>query len=296
MLAELLSIVTPIFIAAGIGFAWARLGRPYDAELVTSLAYWIGTPCLVFSILSGVRIEPEAVASMAGGALLVLACSAVLALATLTLFRQSVRAFLPSMVFGNSGNMGLPLSLLAFGETGLAFAITYFAIASVLNHTVGAAVAAGAVRLRHVLQVPMLYAAALALIFVFTGTRPPEWLANTTRMLGGMVIPLLLITLGISLARLRVAGLKRSLLLSLLRFAIGIGIGLGVAELLGMSGIARGVIILQSSMPVAVFNFLFAKRFGNAAENVAGLVVISTLLGFALLPALMWFFLRQAGL
>jgi predicted permease len=296
MIAQLAAIVTPIFIAAGIGFAWAKMGRPYDADLITSLAYWVGTPCLVFSILSGVELTPAAVGAMAGGALVVLAASMVAAYLVLRLSRQSVRAFLPSMMFGNAGNMGLPLSLLAFGETGLAFAITFFAIASVLNHTVGAAVAAGAMKARDILQVPMLYAALLALGFILAGTKPPEWLADTTRMLGGMVIPLLLITLGISLARMRVAGLKRSVLLSLLRFSIGIAAGFGVAELMGMTGIARGVLILQSSMPVAVFNFLFAKRFGNSADDVAGVVVVSTLIAFALLPGLMWFFLHQAGM
>lgn len=295
MIAQLLTIVTPIFIVVGVGFVWARLGRPYDSELVTSLAYYVGTPCLVFSILSGADLQPDAVASMAGAAVAVLAASGVVAFSVLKVLRQPVRAFLPSMVFGNSGNMGLPLCLLAFGEKGLAFGITFFTLASVLNHTVGTAVAAGALTPRHVLRVPMLYAALLAFAFILGGVKPPEWMASTSRMLGGMVIPLLLITLGISLARLQVAGLKRSVLLTFLRFGIGLAVGYAIAEALGLEGIARGVLILQSSMPVAVFNFLFAKRFGNAAEDVAGLVVVSTGLSFVFLPLLMWIVLHEAG-
>ncbi len=296
MIAELLSIVTPIFIAVAAGFAWAKLDRPYDADLVTSLVYYVGTPCLVFSILANVELDPGAVGIMAGASIAALFTTGAVGYIVLKVFKQPIRAFLPSMIFSNSGNMGLPLCLLAFGENGLAFGITYFTVSSVFNHTVGSGIAAGVTTVRHVLRVPMIYAAALAFVCLWTGIRPPEWINNTTDLLGGMSIPLLLITLGISLARLNVGGLKRAVLLSLLRFALGFAVGLGISEVLGLDGIARGVLILQSSLPVAVFNFLFAKRFDASPDEVAGLVVVSTTMAFVLLPALMWFVLRQSAL
>jgi predicted permease len=119
----------------------------------------------------------------------------------------------------------------------------------------------------------------------------PEWVNNATRLLGGITIPLLLITLGFSLARLKVANLGTSLFLALVRLAIGLAVGHAVVEILGLEGIARGVVILQAAMPNAVFNYLFAKQYDAEPEGVAGMVVVSTLLTFATLPLLLWYLL-----
>jgi predicted permease len=101
----------------------------------------------------------------------------------------------------------------------------------------------------------------------------------------------MLITLGISLARLKVASVPRSLALSALRLVMGFAIGLALAAALGLDGATRGVLIVQLSMPVAVFNYLFAQRYKTAPEEVAGMVVMSTALSFASLPLLLWFVL-----
>ena len=295
MIAELVSIVTPIFIIAAVGFFWARIGKPFDTEVITPLVFWIGAPCLVFSILSQVDLKPGAVGEMAAATVTVFVVIGIIGYVVLRLTGQSARTFLPSMIFGNGGNIGLPLCMLAFGDTGLAFGVTFFMIQSVSNHTIGPAIAAGVFTPKSILKVPVIYAAILGLAFLLTHTPPPSIIANTTRILGGMTIPLLLITLGISLARLSVASLKRSVLLSLLRFTLGFAVSMAVAELFGLEGIARGVLILQASLPVAVFNFLFAQRYRVAPEEVAGLVVVSTTMGIVIIPILIWFVLGQAG-
>jgi hypothetical protein len=126
---------------------------------------------------------------------------------------------------------------------------------------------------------------------MLTGTTPPKWIDTTTELLGGIVIPMMLITLGISLARLGVKSIPRSLGLSVLRLAMGFAVGIGVGAALGLEGTAREVLIVQSSMPVAVFNYLFALRYNTAPEEVAGMVLISTVLSFVTLPLLLWFVL-----
>jgi predicted permease len=140
-------------------------------------------------------------------------------------------------------------------------------------------------------RVPLLYALPPALAFMFTGAKPPAWLNATTELIGLMTIPLMLITLGVSLAKLAVASLPRSFGLSVLRLLLGFALGVAVAHLFRLEGAARGVLIVQSSMPVAVFNYLFAQRYRRAPEEVAGLVVISTALSFLTLPMLLWFVL-----
>jgi predicted permease len=102
----------------------------------------------------------------------------------------------------------------------------------------------------------------------------------------------MLILLGHSLAKLGVADVKTSLALAVARLAIGLGVGITVAWLLGLEGPPRGVVILLSAMPAAVFNFVFAERFGREPQAVAGLVIVSTALSFVTLPLLLWFVLR----
>jgi len=68
-------------------------------------------------------------------------------------------------------------------------------------------------------------------------------------------------------------------------------VGLLVVSMLDLSGTEKGVVLLQASMPVAVFNYLFAERYQRAPEAVAGMVVMSTLLSFITIPALLWWLL-----
>jgi hypothetical protein len=115
----------------------------------------------------------------------------------------------------------------------------------------------------------------------------PKWIEATTHLLAGMTIPLMLITLGVSLGRLRVPRFGLSLGLSLLRVGLGFVSAIGLAALFDLDATARSVLILQGTMPAAVFNYLFAQRYQTAPEEVAGVVVLSTLLSFVSLPVLL---------
>jgi predicted permease len=291
MIADLLTIIAPVLIAAGIGFGWGRFGRRFDVEFVTALVTSVGAPCLIFHTLANLSVGTDEFLLMVGAGLVVMSISAGVGTIVLRASRLPVPAFLPSLMFANTGNMGLPLSSLAFGEAGLALAIGIFALSAVLQFTVGVAISSGRLSFRMLARVPLLYALPPALVFMFTGAKPPAWLNATTELIGMMTIPLMLITLGVSLAKLAVASLPRSLGLSVLRLLLGFVLGLGVAHLFGLQEAARGVLIVQSSMPVAVFNYLFAQRYRRAPEEVAGLVVISTVLSFLTLPLLLWYVL-----
>jgi hypothetical protein len=285
--AELAAIVAPIFICAGIGFAWARLRRPFESEFVTAVVTTVGTPFLVFSSLTRLPLEMTTVGEMAGAACLAFAGFAFVGIAVLKAARLSFRSYLPALMFPNAGNMGLPLCLFAFGEHGLALAIVFFAVSSTLQFTVGVGIAAGSADPRRLLRLPLIYAVIAALTVVATGVRVPAWLANTADLIGGLTIPLMLFALGVSLARLQVRSLKRSLALSLVRLLGGVGLGFGIGWALGLSEAARGVLAIQSAMPVAVFNYLFAQLYRREPAEVAGMIVLSTLISFATLPALL---------
>jgi hypothetical protein len=287
MLQQLFAVVAPVLICAGLGFLWVRLGRRFDTRLVTELLTLVGTPCLVASTLTRLELDLALVGEMAMAALLALTGFALIGLATLRAMKLPAHSFLPALMFPNTGNMGLPLCLFAFGEEGLALAILFFTLTAVGQFTVGIAIAAGSWSPARVLRMPLPYAVIAAVLVLATDTPVPKWIANTLDLVGGVVIPLMLIALGVSLAELKIASIGRSLALALVRLGGGAAVGFALAYALGLEGAARGVLVIQSAMPVAVFNYLFAQLYDRAPAEVAGAIVVSTLLSFASLPLLL---------
>jgi len=288
---ELAAIILPIFVCAGIGLFWSRMGQPFDSELVSTLVYKIAVPCLIIAIFAKVQLTPDDVADVAGAALAIYLVTAAVAAAVLRLVRLPLPSYLPSLMFPMVGSMGLPVCLFAFGDDGLALALVFFTLGAIGTFTIGAAVAAGRASWSKLIGEPAVWAAAAAMILLWSGVVLPKWIVDTTGLLGGMAIPLQLIALGCSLARFRVASLPRGVSLSLLRLALGYGAGFGIAELFDLDGLVRAVVILQSAMPVAVSNYLFAMVYKREPAEVAGMVLISTGITFVTLPLLLIYLL-----
>ncbi len=295
MISELFSIIVPVFICAGIGYALAHFKKQYDSGRVGFLVMVVGTPSLIFSTLTQIEYPASGVGLISLAALGLLILSAAGGFVILKMSGLSRRGYLPSIIHPNSGNVGLPLALFAFGEEGLVMGVAFFVVISISQFTLTPVLVSGKFSLRQLASTSLIYAVAASLVFMFTDLEVPKWLLNTTRLLGSLTIPLLLITLGISLAELRIGDLKNSLLVSMVRLCLGFAIGVVLAEVLGLEGTAKGVVIMQSAMPVAVFNYLFAQQYNIEPEGVAGTVVTSTLLTFLSLPLLMWYVLDFAA-
>lgn len=291
LIAQLGAIVAPIFIAAGLGYGWARSGRRYEGEFVRRLVLYIGTPCLIISTIGRAEVDTAALAVIGLACWLVLVLTVSVFGLLLRAIQLDTRVFLPPMVFGNAGNMGLPLALFAFGQEGLALALGFFVANTLAHFTFGIYLTAGRVMVGEMLRTPILHAALIAAIVQVFDLSLPGWLDNTLDLLGGITIPLMLITLGVSLASIRVGTLGRTTVLAILRLTGGAAAGWLVATLLGLEDVARAVVILQAAMPAAVFNYLLAQQYRRSPEDVAGLIVISTVLSFASLPLLLWWLL-----
>lgn len=280
----LFAVVGPVFILAAMGYVWTRRGQPFDITVVTALVTTIGVPALIVDVLLKADLTAEALGTMAGASLLAHATFLLVGWGIVRMMGKRVSTYLPSLVFANNGNMGLPLCLFAFGEQGLALAIAFFVVGAVLMFTVGAGLAAGEINLRRLLGTPLIWAVLAALLLMAFDITLPRWLANTVHLAGGFTIPLMLFTLGVSLASLRVSHLGTSLLFSVLRLGMGFAVGWAVGLALGLEGVALGVVVVESSLPVAVFNYLWAVRYNNHPEEVAGMVLLSTALAFIALP------------
>jgi len=292
-LAPILGVVAPVLLCASVGFVWARTGQPYDRAGVNALISTIGAPCLVFHSLVSLGTNPAMLVRMSGAAALSIASFILIGAVVLRVLGLPRHTYLSPLVFTNGGNMGLAICSFAFpaerfgSASGLALGSCYFAVAALLHFTLGAVIWAGRFSPRELARMPLVWAALLSAVVVTTGLPVPRWLLDTTDLLGGFSIPLMLLTLGVALSELRIHNLSRSVLLSMVRLGMGAAVGFGLAELLGFDGVARGVLVIECAMPSAVFNVLFAEQYQRDPGQVASLVVVSTVLSFLTLPLLL---------
>ena len=287
MIAVVLSIVLPVVLTTAVGFLWSRWGHPLNSKDVTELVGNVATPCLIVSTFQTSKLSFEALAAMTGATALCIVLFAAIGAMILRAAGLSLRTFLPSISFPNAGNLGLPLSLYAFGPEGLGYAIAYFSVSSVANFTLGQMIAAGKANWAGLVRQPILYAVLIGVALAYAQVQLPAWAGTTVSLIGSLTVPLMLLMLGSALSRLKVAAFGRALFVSLVRLGMGAAVGIGVATALGLTGNLRAVLILQAANPVAVYNYFFAQRWGNEPEAVAGVVVLSTLLSMATVPLLL---------
>lgn len=291
MYTAIFTIIAPVLFCVAIGYGWARSGTPYENDFVSRLVMYVGAPCLVIGTLSKVDIPAQELLDILIAATLVLIITTLLAALILKCCKLSLPVYLGPLIFPNTVNMGLPVCLFAFGEQGLAIALGIYLVVSLAQFSLGVALVSGQNAWKNTIRSPIVYSGLIGAILVFTNTHLPLWLENSLNLLGSLSIPIMLLTLGVSLAQLKVKDLWQSTALACCRLIIGVSIGYLIAELLELEGVARGVLIIQSSMPAAVFNYLLAHRYNRSPEAVAGLVVMSTTISFISMPALLWFVL-----
>ena len=288
LLQILLDVMGPVALIAGIGCLWGYANWKLDTLTFSLVATYVGTPCLVVEALGSSGLKADDLAQIGAGAAISVVAALALGWLVVKASRLDVSTYLPATTFANTGNMGLPLALFAFGQQGLGLAVAYFAVHGVFNFTVGQSLAARRFSLAETLMSPLIWASICGGVLSVTGARLPPILARSIHLLGGLTIPMMLLALGYSLSQLRARSLTWPLVFALVRLFGGFAIGWLTASALGMTGTARGVLIIQSAMPVAVYNYMFAARFNNHPEDVAGLVVLSTVISLAVLPIFLW--------
>ena len=203
--------------------------------------------------------------------------------------RLDSQTYLAPLIFGNTGNLGLPLALFAFGEVGLGYAVVVFAVMAILSFTIGIWMVAGRGSLGRVVKEPLVAATLLGALFLWQDWQTPAFLTNAIELIGQMAIPLMLITLGVAVARLETKAMTRAVVLSVIKVVICASAGWAAATWFGLDPVAAAVLIVQVATPVAVTSYLLAEKYGADAQPVAGLVVASTLLSVIALPVILAF-------
>jgi predicted permease len=295
LLEILLNIILPVFIIIALGYS---LGRTValDVKSISRTVLYIFAPALIFSSLVKSSLTTTDSAQVVSFALLTILVVGLLARGITRLLRFDPlmeNAFLLSTLFINSGNYGLPVNLFAFGQPGLERAVIYFTTSGLLTNTLAVYLASrgqAGVRqsLLNVFRLPMIYALAAALIIRVTGLTVPAPIFKPLEMAGQASVPVLLVVLGMELAR---ASMDQNLtvvgLAVFVRLVLAAGVALGLAALMGLQGVTRQVCITQASMPTAVTTVVLAIEFGSKPRFVTSVVFVSTLVSIVTLTLLL---------
>ena len=284
-----LEIVAPAFLLALVGFIWVKLGYEYRVEFVTRLGMSLAVPCLIFVSLMRSEIDPKALGALSIAGFVVYFLVTIAMWFLVWLGRLDRQTFLAPLIFSNTGNLGLPLALFAFGETGLGYAVVIFAISGIIQFTFGIWLVSGGGSLLRVIKEPLVAASLLGALFLSQGWQTPKFLTNAIDLIGQMAIPIMLITLGVAIARLQISSFGKPIVLSVIKSAICIACAAATGIWFGLEPIAFGVLVLQLATPVAVTSYMLAEKYGADSDAVAGLVVVSTLISVLILPVVLGF-------
>ena len=286
------TMLLPVFACTMIGVEWGRRKLAYPGPFVSTLVTSVAVPALVFNTLATTRLENNTLFKVAVAAIVGIAVMAGLSALLLRLRGLPVRQLLPTSTFPNAGNLGLPLSQLAFGEAGLSVAVTFFAVASFLQHTAGVYIVSaskGGNPGRGALRSPVMFAVFLAVGLRSIGIMAPLWVLETTRLLAALTVPLMLISLGYTLITISYGNIVNGLYVGMVRLTVGIIGGTAVVKLLELPPAIAGVTLFQMMMPVAVISYMYAERFTDHGETAAGAVLGSTVAFMLLTPMALWY-------
>ncbi|MGX9352864.1 AEC family transporter [Shimia sp. W99] len=287
LILTVLEIVAPVFLLAGLGFLWVKAGFEYRIQFVTRLAMTVAVPCLIFTALMKTEADLASLVTLTLAGTVGYAAIGALGLSLLVVAKLNLRTYLAPFIFGNTGNLGIPLALFAFGQPGLEKAVVMLALSAILSFTIGIWLVAGRGSFGKMMKEPMIWATILGALFLWQDWETPRFLTNTLDLIGQMAIPLMLITLGVAVARLTPGRVVTAVWLSLVKLVLCAAVGWGVARLFGLTGTSFGVLVLQLATPVAVTAYLLAEKYEADSEAVAGFVVVSTLTSVIGLPLLL---------
>lgn len=280
---RIIGIITPVLIISAIGYAYGRFRKP-DMTWINLLSTDLLFPLLIFSSMASKSFHVLDFLPLLGCGLVMLLGTGLIAWGVAKLMGYNPHAFTPSIIFSNTGNMGLPLTLLTFGPDLLPPAIALFMIYSLGHFTVGIRISDPHASLRGILKGPMIWAMILGVGMSAAGLSLPPWLATSARMLGETAIPLGLFSLGVGFASFHVERWSVGIIGALLRPIAGLAIALPLVKLVPMSAPVQGILLLYAALPPAILNFIFAERYKQEPGQVAAIVVVGNIASIFFVP------------
>ena len=282
LLAKLFEVLFPVFLTIGIGYWYGKKDPKFNTKFITTFAGNFGLPAIIFYSLTTTNISIELFLRFSYYITLYVAIFAVIGLIILKLLRKDIYRLLPPLILPNTGNMGMPLCLFAYGKIGLAIATAITAMILVFHFSLNILLSSKKFSLKPLLNCIPVYALLISLLFVYFKIPAPKFLENTTFLIGYSTIFLVLMSLGVALSKLKVFSIKETIIYSLVRVLLGPLVGLAFIKFFNLSGVEAGVMFIQASMPSAVLTYLISEIYSpkKISTSIASTVALSTFLSF----------------
>jgi hypothetical protein len=287
MLLRIIAIIFPIFAIVAAGWLYARYRQTrggIDMTFANQLNMEVFVPALIFAALASKSFDLGAYDRLALGALVLMLGSGVLSWGLAWLLREQPKTFVPPMMFTNSGNMGLPLMVLAFGEAALPAAVVLFFVENVLHYTLGTWMLDHRARLWNLWRVPVIFAALVALAINLSGFELWQPLYLAIKLVGDVAIPLLLFSLGVRLAVSTWSDVRVGVIGAVVCPVTGMLFAWLLSRLLGLNESEAALLMLFGALPPAVLNYVFAERYQQEPAKVASIVMIGNLGSLIFVP------------
>tara|TARA_B110001452_G_scaffold241389_1_gene223550 strand:+ start:144 stop:1043 length:900 start_codon:yes stop_codon:yes gene_type:complete len=291
---KLFEVLFPVFFVIGVGYYLGKKDPKINTKFITDFAGNVGTPAMIFYTITTTGITLDIFINYFFYAIVIIAGFSLVGLFFLFILKKDMISELPPLILPNTGNMGIPICLFAYGTAGLGVASAIASVIILFHFTIGVFLAKKEFTFNIVFKNVPTYAILISILFLYFNLEVPKFLENTTFLLTYATIFLVLMSLGIALTRLKVRSWKDAIILGLVRVIIGPFIGFFLIYSLNLSGFAAGVLLIQSAMPSAVLTYLVGSMYSSkkVVDSVSSIIVTSTLMSFITIPIIVFIALK----
>ncbi len=291
---KLIDVLFPVFFVIGVGYYLGKKDPNFDTKFITNFAGNIGTPAMIFYTITTTGITLNLFIEYFIYSLIIISGFAFVGLIFLFILKKDVVSELPPLILPNTGNMGVPICLFAYGTSGLGVASAVASVIILLHFTLGVLLAKKSFSIDILIKNVPIYAIIASVIFLYYKWEVPGYIENTTFLLTYTTIFLVLMSLGIALSRFQVVSWTKASILGAVRVIIGPIIGFSLISYLGLEGYAAGVLLIQSAMPSAVLTYLVGSMYSEkkVVDSVASVIVTSTVMSLITVPIVVFYSLK----
>ncbi len=291
---KLIDVIAPVFFIIGVGYYLGRKNPEINTDFITTFAGNVGTPAMIFYTITTTGVTLSVFTEYFIYALIIIGGFSFVGIIFLLLLKKDFISELPPLILPNTGNMGIPICLFAYGTAGLGVASAIASVIILLHFTLGVLLAKKSFSFEILIKNMPIYGIIISVIFLYFEWDVPGYLENTTFLLTYATIFLVLMSLGIALSRLKVVSWTHASILGAVRVIIGPLIGFGLIKFLNLNGFAAGVLLIQSCMPSAVLTYLVGSMYSErrVVDSVASVIVTSTLMSFITIPIVVFYSLK----
>ena len=291
---KLFEVLFPVFFIVGIGYYLGKKNPNFDTTFITNYSGNFGAPALFIFAITSSGVTYSVFSEYFIYAIIALSSFALIGVIFLFFMKKDISRELPPYFLPNTGNMGIPICLFAYGTLGMGVAAAISSLVILLHFTINIFLASKKFDIKIILKSPPTYAVIVAVYFLYFDLEMPKVVLNTVMLLGYAMIVLILMSLGVSLTQLKVFSLKDSVISSIGRVIIGPIIGFMIIKLFDLSGFAAGVLLIQSAMPSAILTYLVAEMYSpkEVVDSISSMIVVSTLMSLITVPIIVYISLK----